>query len=52
MGDRPSSGAGWDGGGEKERERGTVGGKRKDGTMNEIGCWDSEGFWEGIRVSG
>ena len=35
MGDRQPSGAEWDGGEEKERERGSVGGKgrRKGGTM-------------------
>ena len=29
MGDRPPDGAGWDGGGKKERERSTVGEKGK-----------------------
>ena len=47
MGNRQPSGAGWDGGEEKERERGSVGGKgrRKGGTM--IGT--AKIFWLGLN---
>ena len=49
MGDRQPSGAGWDGGEEKEGVRSAEKKRRKDGMTIEIGCQDSGNSGRGLR---